>query len=92
MTSGIAFATILPAVAHRTLPLGTIVEARFGGRAVRGIVLDNLLVDRRLGVELSPVLFRRLGVLPDGPQPVTLEVVGYEPRSRWIHAIGALTP
>lgn len=92
MAPGFAYATVLPMVAHRHLPLGTLVDIRFGGRVAHGIVLDNLVTNRQLGVELSPAIFRSLGVLQDGIQPVTLEVVGYEPRSRWIHAIGALTP
>lgn len=92
MTSGIEYATVLPVVAHRTLPLGSIVDVRFGGRVARGIVLDNQVMSRRLGIEVSPLLARRLAVLPDRAEPVTLEVVGQEPRSRWIHAIGALTP
>lgn len=92
MSSGLDYATVLPAVAHRTLPLGSVVDVRFGGRTARGIVLDNQVINRRVGVEVSPLLARRLAVLPDRVEPVTLEVVGQEPRSRWIHAIGVLTP
>lgn len=92
MTSGMPYSTALPVVAHRTLELGTLVVVRFGGRTVEGIVLDNLVTDRRLDAEISPLLSRRLAVLPDKAEPVTIEVVGHAPRSRWIHAIGARTP
>lgn len=92
MSSGLSYATVLPVLAHRSLPLGTLLEIRVGGRSTRGIVLDNFIANRRLELEMSPILARRLAVLPDRVEPVTIEVVGQEPRSRWIHAIGALTP
>jgi hypothetical protein len=91
MSSLIRYSTVLPVVAARNLPLGTLVDIRLGGRVTRGIVLDNRINLIRVDVELSPVLSRRMGALQDGFQPVTLEVVGYEPRSRWIYAIGTLT-
>ena len=91
MSSGFAYATVLPVVAHRTLALGTLVRLRSTRGSVDAIVLDNDLPYRDVQIALSPVLVRQLGLLPDGKPWVTMEVVGLEPRSRWIHAIGTLT-
>jgi hypothetical protein len=78
-------------VAHRRLPLGTLVHLRCPYGQTDAIVLDNDLPTRTVDLALSPVLVRQLGLLPDGDHWVTMEVVGLEPRSRWIHAIGTLT-
>lgn len=91
MASGFTYATVLPVVSHATIPLGTLVRLRLGPASVDAIVLDNE-VPARSTLALSPLLARHLGVLPDTAPWVTLEIIGHEPRSRWIHAIGALTP
>jgi len=91
MSSGLSYATVLPIVAHRTLALGTLVRLRSARGSVDAIVLDNDLPYRNVQIALSPVLVRQLGLLPDEKPWVTMEVVGLEPRSRWIHAIGTLT-
>jgi hypothetical protein len=91
MSSGLSYATVLPVVAHRLLPLGTLVRLRASHGTVDGIVLDNEILPRAVDLALSPFLVRRLGLLPDEKPWVTMEVVGCEPRSRWIHAIGALS-
>ena len=91
MSSGFSYATVLPVVAHRTLALGTLVRLHSSRGSADAIVLDNDLPTRTVDLALSPVLVRQLGLLPDEKPWVTMEVVGLEPRSRWIHAIGTLT-
>jgi hypothetical protein len=91
MASGLTYATVLPVVSHASIPLGSLVRLRLGPASVDAIVLDNE-VPARTTLVISPLLVRHLGVLPDTAPWVTLEVIGHEPRSRWIHAIGALTP
>ena len=73
-------------VAHRTLPLGTLVEVRNlgNGRAVRAEVTDRGPYARGRVLDVSKGLARRLDMLHPGTAPVEIRVLqrGDQPHAR----------
>lgn len=91
MASTLTFWRHLPVVAHKTLPLGTLLRIWRGGRSVLCIVLDRGPYIRGRDVDLSEGIAARLGMLRCGVGEVTVEVAGFVPRAGWSDAIEDLT-
>lgn len=90
MASGIRFCSTLPVIAHKKLPLGTLVRLRRGESSVIGIVLDRGPWIKGRDLDISWGLASKLGLLRAGVGEVTVEVLGVEPRERWGEALYAL--
>ena len=90
MASGIRFASTLPVIAHKKLPLGTIVRLCRGDASAVGIVLDRGPWVKGRDLDISWGLASKLGLLRAGVGEVTVEVLGVEPRERWSDALVAL--
>ena len=90
MASGIRFCSALPVVAHRSLPLGSIVRIGCGSASALGIVLDRGPWFHGRDLDLSCGLAAKLGLLRNGVGEVTVEVLGVEPRERWSDVLLAL--
>lgn len=90
MASGIVFWSFLPVVAHKTLPLGTVVRCWHMGVSALAIVLDRGPYIRGRDLDLSEGIAAQLGLLQKGIGEVIVEVVGHEPRERWRHALLSL--
>lgn len=71
------FRMMQPTVAHRTLPLGTVVEVRNlrNGRKVRAEVTDRGPYARGRVLDVSKGLARRLDMLHSGTAPVEIRVL-----------------
>lgn len=90
MASCLTFWGSLPVVAHKTLPLGTVLRVWHGDASARVIVLDRGPYISGRDLDLAESVAARLGLLRDGVAPVIVEVVGHEPRHRWPDALAAL--
>ena len=90
MASTLTFWSWLPVVAHKTLPLGTLLRISRGGRSVLCIVLDRGPYIRGRDLDLSRGVAAHLGLLRCGVGEVTVEVRGEVPPSGWLDALDSL--
>jgi len=71
--------------AHKTLPMGTIVEIYYEGRTIQAIVNDRgPYIDGR-ELDLSVAAFRELAPLDDGVITIDYRVVGREVRDTMLY-------
>ena len=89
--SEIRFYAALPIVAHKTLPLGTILRIRRGSIEVFGIVLDRGPWIRHRDLDLSSNLADKLQLTESGVGEVEVAVVGFEPSHQWMRTLRSLT-
>jgi rare lipoprotein A (peptidoglycan hydrolase) len=89
--SGLRFLSALPIIAHRSLPIGTVVRVEHDGRSAYGLVLDRGPFIKGRDMDLSWYLASKLGILKEGVADVTVEVLGRLPRERWNNALSAFS-
>jgi rare lipoprotein A len=64
--SGQVFRPYKAIIAHRYLPFGTKLKLRYENKQVIGIVLDRGPYIKGIGLDVSPIMAKRLGIIKKG--------------------------